>query len=55
MTPLKVTYMTGSQPLAVFLLAPIEGYNTKPANRVGPLRVSVQQEEEGPSGSCPTC
>lgn len=28
---------TGSQPLAAFLLAPIRGYNTKPAKRVGPL------------------
>lgn len=37
--------MTGSQPSAVFLLAFAEGYNTKPANRVGPLRVSVLQEE----------
>lgn len=39
MTPLKLICMAGSQPLAVFLLGPGEGDNTKPANRMGPLRV----------------
>lgn len=38
MTPLKLICMAGSQPLAVFLLGPGEGDNTKPANRMGPLR-----------------
>lgn len=45
MTPLKLKCMAGSQPLAVFLLGPSEGDNTKPANRMGPLRVCVLQEE----------
>lgn len=52
MIPLKATHMAGSQPLAVFLLAPIEGSNTKPASKVGPLTGSALQEEEGSSGSC---
>lgn len=38
MTLLELTCMAGSQPLAVFLLDPGEGDNTKPANRMGPLR-----------------
>ena len=42
---LKVTNMTGSQPPAVFLVVLVKGYNTKPANRVGPLSVSVLPDE----------
>ena len=38
MAPLKLICMAGSQPLAVFLLGPGVGDNTKPANRMGPLR-----------------
>lgn len=48
-TSLKLIYKAGSRPLAVFLLGPDEGYNTKPANRMGPLRLSVLQEEGRPS------
>lgn len=50
-TLLKLTCMAGSQPWAVFLLGPGKGYSTKPANRMGPLRVCLLQEEEG--GSLP--
>lgn len=38
----SVSYLTGSQPLAVFLFDPTRVYNTKPAERVGPLKLSVQ-------------
>lgn len=51
MTLPKLTCMAGSQPSAVFLLGPGKGNNTKPANRMGPLRVCLLQEEEG--GSLP--
>lgn len=55
MTPLELTCLAGSQPLAVFLLDPGEGDNTKPANRMGPLRACAAGGGAAISWSNLTC